>query len=100
MNAPRTTSGLAKIIAAYAAVRRRTSTEQNEHVTVIRPVKHAPADSADDGATGHLHPAYCFIHFQAPMAYVNQPKGLVSSEGYHVVIPTTLILNGMEGIML
>lgn len=87
-------------MAAYAAVRRRTSTEQNEPVTVIRPGKHAPANSADDGATGLVLPAYCFIHFQAPMAYVNRPKVLVSSEGYHVVIPTKLIFNGMQGTTL
>jgi hypothetical protein len=57
-------------MAAYAAVRRRTITEQNETELLtsvtIRPGKDVPKDSADDGARGLFLSAHCFIPFQPP----------------------------------
>jgi hypothetical protein len=77
-------------MAAYAAVRRRTITEQNETDLLTSSLLHGhgnvPADRVDDGAPGLFLPAYCQIPVQATLAYVNQPEGFVSSEGYHVVV--------------
>jgi len=59
-----------------------------------------PADSADDCAPELLLRAYCYIPILALIVYVKQPNGLVSSEGYQVVITTNLVLNGMQGTTL
>jgi hypothetical protein len=37
----------------------------------------------------------CHISLHPPMAYVNQPKELVSSEIYHVLIATNILVDGM-----
>lgn len=41
-------------------------------------------------------PTKCRISLQPPTAYVNQPKLLVYSEIYHVLITTNILVDGMD----
>jgi hypothetical protein len=43
-------------------------------------------DGGDDDAREFPLSTYFYIPLQPSLAYVNQPKAFVSSEGYHVVI--------------
>jgi hypothetical protein len=56
-----------------------------------RPRKEFPLDSGEEGVRGFPDSAYCRIVFHLPLASINLPKAIVTSEGYHVVSLTTLI---------
>jgi hypothetical protein len=47
-------------------------------------------DDGDDGAREFPFSTYCCIPLHSFLAYVNQPKSLVSNEGYRLVITTFL----------
>jgi hypothetical protein len=56
-----------------------------------RPRKEVPFYSGEEGVRGFPDTAYCCIVFRLPLASINLPKALVTSEDYHVVSIATLL---------
>jgi hypothetical protein len=55
-----------------------------------------PRDGGDEDAPGFSVSKTCCFSLQFPTAYVNQPKALVASEVYHVIININRLVDGMD----
>ena len=55
----------------------------------------SPLHDRADGAQGFPCSAYCGIPLQHPLACVNQPKVLATSESFHIAITTSISVTKM-----
>ena len=59
----------------------------------VKATNWRPMDGGNDGAWGFKPYVYCFITLQTTLANFSQPKALVPSENYRVIIATKIHAN-------
>jgi hypothetical protein len=53
----------------------------------------SPVNGGGDSTQGFPHPAYWCIPLQLYLAYISQPRVLVATEDYHVIVITNIPVN-------